>query len=169
MFEGFNVQAGYTYLNTKILSIPDFPTPAGSLYVIDGAQRKGDPVALSPKNKLTLAANYTLPLDESIGRITVGANYIYTGKQVTNYGDRNSDDPTIQKLGTIPSFNLVNLDATWSSIGGQPVDVALFATNVTNEKYYTFIAGLGVSTGFETAQLGQPRMYGVRIKHRFGS
>ena len=49
------------------------------------------------------------------------------------------------------------------------MDLQLFATNITNEKYYTFIAGIGFSTGFETAQLGQPRMYGMRLRYRFGS
>jgi iron complex outermembrane receptor protein len=169
LFEGFNVHAAYTYLHTEIKTIPTFVAPAGSLYVIDGAQQVGDPLALSPKHKLVLSADYTLPLDEKIGRITVGANYVYTSSQVTNYGDRNSPFPEIAGLDSIPSFHLVNLDATWSNVFGHPVDLGVVATNITNEKYYTFISGIGVSTGFETAQLGTPRMYGVRLRYRFGS
>ena len=89
----------------------------GSLYVIDGAQRKGDSLALSPKHKVTVSANYTLPLDESIGRITLGANYIYTGKQITNYGDRNSDSAAISKRRThrLPSPCVRRIWRNWAS------------------------------------------------------
>lgn len=42
-------------------------------------------------------------------------------------------------------------------------------TNVTKEKYYSFIAGLGSpSVNFETATLGEPQMYGARLRFRFG-
>ena len=85
LFEGFTVHAGYTYLHTEIKSIPDFVTPVGGLYVIDGAQRVGDPLGLSPKNKVAVSATYVLPLEESIGRISVGADYTYTSRQITNY------------------------------------------------------------------------------------
>ena len=42
------------------------------------------------------------------------------------------------------------------------------ATNITNEKYYTFSGGGWQSTGVEYASLGMPRMYGLRLKYRFG-
>ena len=44
-----------------------------------------------------------------------------------------------------------------------------FATNVTDKQYFTYIPGIGIATGFETAQLGQPRMYGARIRLHFGN
>jgi len=43
---------------------------------------------LSPHHKLSLSANYTLPLDESIGKITIGATFTHTSKTRTNYADR---------------------------------------------------------------------------------
>jgi iron complex outermembrane receptor protein len=64
--------------------------------------------------------------------------------------------------------NLLNLNLAWESIANKPIDLLLFATNVTDEHYYTWYAGVGTSVGFETAQLGQPRMYGARIRVRFG-
>jgi iron complex outermembrane receptor protein len=168
-FKGFTLDASYTYLNTQIREIPPFPTPTGSLYVIDGAQRVGDPLALSPKNKYVLNATYTLPLGDNIGKISVGATFAHTDSQLSNYSDRNSTFAALQSLGTLPATDLLNLNLGWNSIWGKPVDLAFFATNVTNKQYYTFVPGIGIGTGFETAQLAEPRMYGARIRLRFGS
>ncbi|CAN7177915.1 TonB-dependent receptor [Phenylobacterium sp. LjRoot225] len=168
LFEGFTLQADYTYLNTKILSIPVFTVQPGSPYVIHGAQQKGDPLALSPKNKFVVSANYALPLDEAIGKISLGADFSHTDKVVTNYIDRTFPNTIFENLGVISAYDLLNLNVTWSSVAGKPVDIGLFATNVTKEEYYTWVPGLVAGTGFETAQLGAPRMYGMRVRVRFG-
>ncbi len=46
--------------------------------------------------------------------------------------------------------------------------MSLFVTNVADKHYYTFVSGIGVATGFETAALGLPRMYGARFRINFG-
>jgi iron complex outermembrane receptor protein len=167
-FESFQLEGDYTYLNTKIQQIKKFPTPVGSLYVVDGQQVVGDPLALSPKNKYRLTGTYTLPLGDNIGKVSVGASFIHTDSMVSNYGDRDSGFAAIKGAGILPATDLVNLSLDWNSIVGKPVDLMLFATNVTNKEYYTYISGIGVSTGFETGQLGLPRMYGARVRVRFG-
>jgi len=44
--------------------------------------------------------------------------------------------------------------------------VSAFVSNLTNKQYYTFVAGLySADLGFETAELGQPRFYGVRLRY----
>ncbi len=68
-------------------------------------------------------------------------------------------------LGTLPSLNLLNLNASWNSIMGSRLGLALFASNLTNKQYYTYVPGLYNTVGFETAELGQPRMYGVRVRY----
>jgi iron complex outermembrane recepter protein len=165
-FKGFTLDANYTYLDTRIQQLNKFVTPVGSLYVIDGAQRVGDPLALSPKNKATLTGSYLLPLDQSLGKISVAATFAHTDRQVTNYSDRNL--PALANLDYIPSTDLLNLNLNWEGISGTPFDVSFFVTNVTDKHYYSFIPGIGVATGFETAILGEPRMYGARIRYHFG-
>jgi iron complex outermembrane receptor protein len=167
-FESLRLEGDWTYLNTQIQQIRTFPTPVGSLYVIDGQQKVGDPLALSPKNKYRITGTYTLPLGDEIGKVAVAASFIHTDSMIATYGDRYSPFPTIAGAGTLPATDLVNLSLDWNSIVGKPFDLMLFATNVTNKEYYTFVSGVGVSTGFETAQLGQPRMYGLRLRVRFG-
>lgn len=36
-----------------------------------------------------------------------------------------------------------------------------------DKHYYTLVTGLYNSTNFETASLGQPRMYGMRLRYSF--
>jgi iron complex outermembrane receptor protein len=66
---------------------------------------------------------------------------------------------------------LLNLNANWNNIVGKPIDLSIFATNVTRERYYTFCSGLGgavgSSNGFETCQIGAPLMFGARVRIRF--
>jgi iron complex outermembrane receptor protein len=71
--------------------------------------------------------------------------------------------------GVTPSHSLLNLDLAWNSIFGSRVDLTAFATNVTNRKYYQFIPGLAENAGIEFATLGEPRIYGARIRMRFGT
>ena len=170
-FEGVRFDANYTYLNTSIQSINPFTTVDPNYQPGVSAIKPGAPLALSPKNKAEVEADYTLPLPSTIGRVTVGAVYTHTDKQLTNY---NYLDPAVvalfgQNLSFIPSTDLLNLNLAWDSVAQSPVDVNFFVTNVTDKQYYTFIPGLGsAALGVETATLGVPRMYGARIKWHFG-
>ncbi|MFD1961359.1 TonB-dependent receptor domain-containing protein [Novosphingobium panipatense] len=154
---GFNLTLGYAYLDTKLKSYtpPIFP---GYLPPTTGALVGGE-LPQSPKHRVTITPSYTLPLDDSIGQITLAATYTYTAKQVAS-----NDTP----LGILPSSNLWNLNLNWNSIGGSPVDLSGFITNLTNEKYPIFVGNSWASTGTESLILGQPRMYGLRLKVRFG-
>ena len=69
-----------------------------------------------------------------------------------------------------PATDLLDLNANWTNVLGRPVDASLFATNVTGQNYYVVCPGLGgAGLGFETLELGQPTMYGIRLKYHFGS
>ncbi|TCM34551.1 TonB-dependent receptor [Novosphingobium sp. ST904] len=190
-FAGLLLQVGYTYLNTRLTSIDTFSLEPGSPYVLAGAYTKGDPLALSPRNKVTITGTYTLPLPESVGAVSFGATFTHTDSMFGNPSNRFyfgcngtantympncqtgavSDPATvayIQSLSRIQSTDLLNLNFNWNNIAGAPVDLALFATNVTKEKYYNFYPGLVSGTGFETASVGAPRMYGMSLKYHFG-
>jgi iron complex outermembrane receptor protein len=51
---------------------------------------------------------------------------------------------------------------------GKPVDLSLFVTNLTDEKYFTYIVGYYNAAGFDGGPLSPPRMYGARLRYRFG-
>ncbi len=177
LFEGFVVDGGYTYLNTKVTKVTTPVLPATSPYVPNGFVNVGDPLVLSPKHKLSITGTYTLPIPEGLGELSVGATYVYTSEQVANYANRLYtgalfDGVTAgpgRDLGLLGARNLVNLNVNWNSAAGGPVDLSLFVTNLTKEKYYTFVPGLIGSIGSEVATVGEPRIFGVRAKINFGA
>jgi iron complex outermembrane receptor protein len=170
-FRGLTLNADYTYLNATIRKIAPFGTTDPNYIAAQTSIAPGSPLALSPKNKVSATATYTLPFDESIGRISVGATFTHTDKQLTNYVYQTPAAVALfgHNFGYINKQNLLNLNLNWSNVAGLPVDVAVFATNVTDKHYYNFIAGLGGLTGAgnEFATIGEPRFYGGRIRYHF--
>lgn len=157
LFQGLRLDASYAYLDTKLgsLTLPETPVGFTSLRSVP----IGGQLAFTPKHKVVLNAGYTLPLDESIGSITLSGTYTYQTKM---FGSSVSS----ARYQWLPSQEQVNLNLSWNSIGGMPIDVAGFVTNLTKEKFW--VATPGASFGFESVVLNQPRMYGVRVKYRFG-
>ena len=70
--------------------------------------------------------------------------------------------------GIIPGNKVINLNLTWESIAGAPIDASVFVTNVTNEVVYLNV-NENTSRGFLSSILGEPRMWGMRLKFHFGS
>src|SRR3546814_7414368 len=86
------IQLSYTYLNAQIRKIDAVTTADPNYDPAISVVSRGSPLVLSPKNKFSIAGNYTLPFDRSIGRVSIGLNYVYTDKQVTSYVYQ---DPTV--------------------------------------------------------------------------
>ena len=158
-FEGFKLDLGYAYLNTKLLESKPIPRTPDSPFFSITPSVQGGPLPLSPNHRITATATYTLPLDESIGRVSLSATYTYTDEQVAN-------DTT--PFGFLPSSNLLNLNVNWNGVAGLPIDAAFFMTNVTNEEFPVNVGGNWASNGYDTVVTNVPRMWGVRLKYRFG-
>jgi iron complex outermembrane receptor protein len=159
-FRGFNVDLGYAYLHTKLLEISLPPTPPVYQPIFSTAE-VGGPLALSPRHHLTVTGAYTLPLSEDIGQITFSATYTYTSSN-------HATAPIVTPLYKIPAVNLLNLNVSWKNMFGGPIDSSFFMTNVTNEKYIVFPGASWGSFGWEGGPTNLPRMWGFRLKYRFG-
>jgi iron complex outermembrane receptor protein len=158
-FTGFRVDVGYAYLKTKLKSFPDLSNvPAGFAQLFPAAIL-GGPLATTPENKVTVTGSYMLPLPTNIGKITLSATYTYQGSMLGN----TSSLPAHQ---TIEPENLLNMNLNWSNVAGAPLDLSLFVTNLTDEKFYTYY--IGSSFGWEAGMLNEPRMYGVRLRFHWG-
>ena len=159
LFSGFNVDASYTYLDTKIKTIELPPPPLGftGLTTVPA----GGPVPYTPRNKYSVTASYTVPLSASVGEITLTANGTF---QSSTTGSATS---VASGLYILPAQRLYNANVNWNSMFGLPMDLSLFATNLTQEKFHTF--SVGTSFGFDSVLLNEPRMYGARMKYRFGN
>jgi iron complex outermembrane receptor protein len=165
-FKGFKLDVGYTYLNTKVLKItlPAIPvTPQGDpLYVLlNSTAAEGDPLALSPKNTVTVTGTYTLPLDESIGKVSIGATF-------THIDANRAESPLASPLYLIKAENQLNVNAEWRDVMGKPFDLSFFMTNVTNQGRILF-PGSGFQTiGSDGGPVNPPRMWGFRLRYHFG-
>jgi iron complex outermembrane receptor protein len=170
--EGLTFDINYTYLNATLQSVQSVTTTDPNYVAGITQMNKGDSLALSPKNKFTAEADYTLPLPASIGRLIFGVTFTHADKQLTDYDYLNPATVALfngQNNSYIQATNLLNLNLAWNSIAGSPLDVSFFATNVTQQHYYAFVPGLGsAQLGLETAVLGEPRFWGARVRYRFG-
>jgi iron complex outermembrane receptor protein len=168
---GLTFAVDYTYLRTEITAIEPVVSTDPN-YIVGANIPVGSPLEFSPENKFTASANYTLPLPTSIGKITGGVTFSHTDKQLANYvyiGDAANIAEEGGNYSYLGQRNLTDVNASWNSIMGSTIDVSFFGTNITNLHYYAYIPGLGTpAVGFETAVLGEPRMFGVRARYRFG-
>jgi iron complex outermembrane receptor protein len=146
-------------LNTLVeqVSVPSAPPPFTNANFVSG-NLLGFPSTYVPQFQETLTATYTLPVRDTLGQISVAATFNYTDEYYVQ---------TIPLGGKVPSVALLNLNLNWDSIGGSPVDLSIFATNATNTHYYTFTNNQNV--GFIMKNLGEPAMFGARLKYRFGA
>ncbi len=173
-YDGVTLNFAYTYLYAYLIEVRQLPASRPP-YNIVGSIHPGDPLEASPRDKLSFTPAYTLPVDDSIGQIILSATFTHTDRQLTNYEDRGYPATApfvgfgpLNSMSYVPPTNLLDLNVNWNSIAGKPVDLSFFATNVTGEKYYTWFPGLATDTGFETAEVGAPCFYGVRVKIHFG-
>jgi iron complex outermembrane receptor protein len=169
--DDLRVELGYAYLDAKVTG-GSAPFCNNAAFDCEKASflTAGSILPFAPKNRITATATYFLPVDESVGRISIGATFTHTDKYFASHAnDAAFAAGKIPFNASIaPATDLLNLNVNWKSVGGSPIDLAAFATNVTKEKYYVAPAG-GISTlGAEYLFLGEPRMYGVRVKYNFG-
>jgi iron complex outermembrane receptor protein len=157
LFEGFRLSGAVAYLHTDLKS---FGYPAQldpvTYTIADPGANVDLPLAFSPEWKYSLTAAYTLPLPESIGEITLAATYSYT-------------DSYYLRETVVPDYDLLNLNVNWNGLFGSPVDLSLFGTNVLENEYVVTNNNLNDSFGFTNAVLGEPRMYGMRLRYNFGA
>ena len=166
LFPGFTLDTGYTYLNAKIKETIAPTLSADSPYVVEPFAHAGDTLVLTPRSKVSTTGTYTFPIPDTVGRVFLSATFTHTNKQLVNYADRAAPFPEVAQFSVLPALNLVNMDAGWKNIFGSHVDVSAFVSNLTNKEYYTFVAGLySSSLGMETAEPGQPRFYGMRVRY----
>jgi iron complex outermembrane receptor protein len=167
-FKGFTIDGSYTYLHTEILRIDPLVSNDPN-FTLSAQISPGDALLLSPKDKLSVTGAYTLGLSHSSESITLGATFTHVDRERSSYAYNNPVTLAAygSDLANLAPLNLLNLNLDWKSAFGHPVDISLFATNVTQKHYYAFVPGLAGS-GFESAVLGEPRMIGARVRYHFG-
>ncbi|HEY9546394.1 MAG TPA: TonB-dependent receptor, partial [Solimonas sp.] len=121
----------------------------------------GDSLPFAPDHNVVTSLNYLLPLPSEIGAVEFGATYVYVGKQRAT---ATSSSP----YAILDNYSLLNLNLNWTGIFNLPLDFSVFGTNILDKHYVTYISGTYNALGFDSRQLGQPRMFGGRLRYTFG-
>lgn len=124
--------------------------------------RSSEGFAEVPDKTYNLAVQYTW--ETSFGSITPRVDYSYVGEVFLGL------DPGswgVRDQASVDSYELVNARLGWVS-PNRDWEVALYATNLTDEEYFQGAAAVGDSVGTFLLQKGAPRMYGVELLYRFG-
>lgn len=118
-----------------------------------------------PKTQYTLNLDYVLPLDDSIGKVSVGGRLYHQSNVAL------TDTSRLNPAAIEPAYTTLDFTLNWKDVMGQPVDLGVFLTNATNKLYR--IGGNDLtqrsSLGVRGAIYAPPRMWGVSLKYRFGS
>ena len=122
--------------------------------------QSGIPFRFLPKHKGTLTVRYHLPVDESVGDVSVAV----TGTAQTKVHVA----PDIEPNDFIVGYGLLNFNVDWNNIFGSTFDANFFMTNATDTVYRIANASAYFQVGFVPVSYGEPRMFGVRLKYRFG-
>lgn len=144
------LDATYSYNSGKYTRID--PAAAPSLV--------GIPFAYLPKHKYSLSGAWTLPLPESIGEVKLQAAYSYQSSFF--------NAPAAQPLDHNASYDLLNLSLQWNNLLGLPMDASVYVTNATDEEYRVGQYSNYFEAGEIVSLYGEPRMYGMHLRYRFG-
>ncbi len=133
------------------------------IIVATGQSVPGETYPFVPQNKLSLGARYHLPLSDDYGSVSLGAILAYQSHQ---YLGVFPTDPAATTIGA--GYATLDLSLDWKNVFNYPVDVSLYATNVTNQLYKLGGYPIYGIAGFASYVYGEPQMYGAKIKYRFG-
>jgi iron complex outermembrane receptor protein len=150
---GLEISGSYAYEHSKY----------GNFHDALGNNISGKTFPFVPANKLNVNIRYYLPIDESLGKLSVAGSWSYQSHN--EFQASFGRDP----LGTIGSYSVFDLRADWQNVWSSPVDASVFVTNVTDTVYR--VGGLAVYPsvlGFDTAVYNPPRMFGVQLRYTFG-
>lgn len=170
------LQLSYSHLDPKIKSVK---APAATIF--DPVQNPGsgfqvgDEISsyfvlpFAPRNALTLSGNWTfLRTDKSA--FSINASYSY---QEAYYASSLAGRAIVgRELYRSDDINKVDARVSWKTeLGsGSDLTVSVYADNLTNDRYSSFVIGLGSPlTGYSTrtAPYNEPRTVGVEARLTF--
>jgi iron complex outermembrane receptor protein len=148
--QDFRISANWAYLDTQYTKYDpsDFPGETETLV--------GKPLASTPKHTWNLDFEYNLNL--GTGDLVFAMNYSHIGDRIS--------EPTTPRDERILGYELVNARIGYFDASGD-WDMALWATNLTDEEYLIFRGGIASAVGSVTTARGKPRMIGVDFRYYF--
>ncbi|WP_375197813.1 TonB-dependent receptor [Sphingobium sp.] len=168
---GLVLAGSYSYTDAKYDDFKFYYLQSGIIVADD---RSSVPFQFAPKNQFSLSASYTVDLGKT-GTIIPSVSFAHVDRYYTQITIPVGQPGGTEPYGWLPASNLLNMRLDWRDIGGTPVDLAIFATNVANKAFPVQLQsnigknGGSWGQGFARYLYSEPRMYGVQLRLRFGS
>lgn len=134
-----------------------------------------------PEQSLSASATYTLPVDESLGEMSLMASVYWQDEMTTHQlaGDfhqyqhsslrapwTDANVALAESVSKADAYDVWNLRFDWRNMMGSNFDMAVFMNNVTDEQYV--LGGLNVIDVFYTGYTyGAPRTFGASLRYQF--
>jgi len=115
----------------------------------------------TPKHQFGVNFNYDFVRDSNAGTFGFGGNFYHQSSAAISSSADSAKSPS----GIEPAYSTVDLNASWTKIFGQPLDLTIFVTNVTNKVYRVMAnsENYAGSLGVETDSYAPPRMFGATL------
>lgn len=150
---GLTLNASYSYINARYTKVADASA---------GAILNGAPFPYTPEQKFSVGGEYQTAIGKA-GDLVLSANYAHQTRVST--AQTNSSF-----YNYLPGYGLLNATIALRNIGGRPLDISVFANNITKVTKPVGVLDQYVgSTGTVGLTYTEPRMYGLRIGYRFGN
>jgi len=146
---GFDLAAQGSYIYTHYDSYPQAFGQVGS-----------PPFNYIPLFQFSVTPTYHVPIDPSWGEMTLSILWQWYGHQATSPLER-------EVLNVQPHYENFDLRGDWTNIFGQPIDLGVFVTNLTDNLHIVGEIPLSTSLGFSSVAYNPPRMFGFSLKYRF--
>ena len=149
---GLTLNGSYSYIDAKYTKVTDASA---------GAILQGAPFPYTPKDKFSVGGTYETSVGNA-GQLGFTANYV-----------RQTSVSTAQTNASfynyLPAYGLLNASINLRNVGGRPLDIGVFGTNLTNRTVPIGVLDQYASgPGTVALTYSEPRMYGVRLGYRFG-
>ena len=194
-FSALSLMVSWSHLRTRIKEVngsTDYATAAASISAqVSGLglpfndlrpPLPGSVLPNSIPDKVVANATLTLPIPASAGKLTIGGTMVYqssyravadnatTSFTPAFYNSLVANTSAVSTVGNgiLPAVTYGNINVNWENVASMPVDLGFFMTNVTNAHIFLH-ANTQEATGLLSNIIGEPRMYGFRLKYRFGA
>ena len=95
----------------------------------------------------------------------VAGSLVFSG----NFYARTKESANEISPSLLGSYTNLDLRLDWRGAMGSRVDVALYGTNVTNDRHVIVDNNLLTAVGVEAKAYADPTMYGIELRYRFGA
>lgn len=151
-----HLRAAVSFLDTEYTDFKNVNPTTGEVT----ADYSGNSFVRSPRNVVSLGAEYTIPLAIG-GKLVAGADVSFRDKEYFLANRQSSAEPTLSQ----PHYTLANSRLTWFS-ADEKLSVTGFVNNLTDRRYQVHGRPNGPQ-GQYVLTYGDPRTVGLSVTSRF--